>query len=87
MDFEISVDHRDNKRKLKGKKVLKSCQRTKKHPWNMSVRVIPIGAVDKAFGWKVLLNEIIWRLQVQSQQQVRITRNTYYNLTHVPGYG
>ena len=26
------------------------------------------GTVDTAFSWKVLLNEIIWRLQVQSQQ-------------------
>ena len=43
--------------------------------------------VDKAFGWKVLLSEIIWRLQVQSQLQVIITRNTYYNLTFVHGHG
>ena len=28
-------------------------------------------------------SEIIWRLQVQSQQQIRLTRNTYYNLTLV----
>ena len=33
-----------------------------------------LGAVDEAFGWKVLLRVIIWRLQVQSQQQVNITR-------------
>ena len=33
------------------------------------------GAVDKAFGWTMLLNEIILRLQV------RLTRNTYYNNT------
>ena len=45
------------------------------------------GTVDKAFGWKVHLSEIVWRLQVQSQQQVRITRNTYYNLTFVSGHG
>ena len=45
------------------------------------------GAVDKVFCWKVFLNEIIWRLQVQSQLQLRITRNTYYNLTLVPGHG
>ena len=32
-------------------------------------------------GWKLLLSEIIWGLQVQSQLQVRITKNTYYNLT------
>ena len=38
------------------------------------------GTVDKTFGWKVLLSEIIWRLQVQSQLQIRITRNTYYCL-------
>ena len=31
------------------------------------------------FGWKVLLCEIIWRLQVQFQQQVRITSNIHYN--------
>ena len=43
--------------------------------------------VDKVFGWKVLLSEIIWRLQVQSQQQVRLTRNTYNNLTHILGHG
>ena len=42
--------------------------------------------VDKAFDWKVLLSEIIWRLQVQSQQQVRMTRNTYYNLTLTPSH-
>ena len=45
------------------------------------------GAVDKVFGWKMLLSKIIWKLLVQSQQQVRITRNTYYNLTLVPGHG
>ena len=38
--------------------------------------------MHKAFGRKVLL-----RLQVQSQQEVRITRNTYHNLTLVPGHG
>ena len=32
-------------------------------------------AVDEVFGWKVLLSEIISRLQVQSLQLVRITRN------------
>ena len=37
--------------------------------------------VDKAFGWKVLLCEIIWRLQVQSQQQTRIANKTFSNLT------
>ena len=42
--------------------------------------------MDKAFGWKVLLSEIIWRLQVQSQQQVRPTRSPYYNLTLVPDH-
>ena len=45
------------------------------------------GAVDKAFDWKVLLSVIIWMLQVQSQQQVRIPSNTYSNLTLVPGHG
>ena len=39
------------------------------------------GTGDKGFDWKVLLCEIIWRLQVQSQQQVRVTKNPYYNLT------
>ena len=43
--------------------------------------------VDKVFGWKVLLSEIMWRLQVQSQQPVSLTRNTYNNLTLVPGHG
>ena len=38
-------------------------------------------------GWKVLLSEIIWRLQVQSQQLVKLTRNTYNNIILVPGYG
>ena len=33
------------------------------------------GTVDKVFGWKVLLHEINWKLQVQSQLLVRITRN------------
>ena len=32
--------------------------------------------MDKAFGWKLLLSAIIRRLQVQSQHQVRLTRNT-----------
>ena len=41
----------------------------------------------KTFTWKVLLSEIIWRLQVQSQLQTRITRNIYYNLTLVLIYG
>ena len=36
---------------------------------------------------KVLLIEIIWRLQVQSLQQVPLIRNTYYNLTLGPGPG
>ena len=44
-------------------------------------------AVDKVFGWEALLTEIIWRLQVQSHQQVKLTRNTYFNFTLVPGYG
>ena len=35
----------------------------------------------------LVLGEIIRRLQVQSQQQVRLTRNTFYNLTLVPGHG
>ena len=39
------------------------------------------GAVDLVFGWNMLPREIIWKLPVQSQQQMRITRNTYYNLT------
>ena len=51
--------------------------------------------LDKEFGWKHLptklliqdLSEIIRRLQVQSQQQVRLTRNTYYNLTLVLEHG
>ena len=34
------------------------------------------GTGDKAFDWKVLLSENIWRLQVQSLQQVRITKDT-----------
>ena len=45
------------------------------------------GAVNKTFHYKVFGSEIIWRLQVQSQQQLRITRNTYYNLTLVPSHG
>ena len=45
------------------------------------------GAVDKAFSWKALLREVIWKLLVQSQQQVKIIRNTCYNLTLVSGYG
>ena len=45
------------------------------------------GTVDKEFGWKVLLREIIYRLQVQSQLKVKITRNTSYNLILVPGHG
>ena len=32
------------------------------------------GGVDKAFSWKVLLSEIFWRLLVQSQQQLGITK-------------
>ena len=44
-------------------------------------------AVDKAFGCTVLLTEILWRLQVQSQQQVQIIRNTYNNLKLVHGHG
>ena len=35
--------------------------------------------MDK-FCWRVILREIIWRLQVQSQQQLRITRNIYHYL-------
>ena len=36
--------------------------------------------MEKVFGWKVFLSEIIWRLQVQSQQQEGIRKkNTYYN--------
>ena len=31
--------------------------------------------------------EIIWRLLVQSEQPVKITRNTYYGLTLVPSDG
>ena len=50
-------------------------------------RLIMQGAVDKAFYWKVLLSEIIWKLQVQSQQKVRITRNIYYDLILVFGHG
>ena len=42
-------------------------------------------AVDKAFDWKVLLSKMIWRLQVQSQQPVRLTRNIYDYLTLVSG--
>ena len=47
-----------------------------------------IQIIDLIFiiGWKVLLSKIIWRLQVQFQQQGRLTRNTYYNLTLVPGH-
>ena len=48
--------------------------------WHMSL-------TDKAFGWKGHLSEIIWRFQVQSQQQVRLTSYTYYNLTLVTGHG
>ena len=44
-------------------------------------------AMDKKRSLKILQSEIIWGLQVQSQLQVRITRNTYYNLTLVPGHG
>ena len=44
------------------------------------------GIVDKAFGWKELLSKTIWMLQVQSQQQLKLTGNTYYNLTLVPSY-
>ena len=36
---------------------------------------------------KLLLSEIIWKLQVQSQQPVSLTRNAYSNLTLVPGDG
>ena len=50
----------------------------------MRLELRTFGAVDKAFGWKVLLSEIIWSLQVQSQLPVRITRNTYYELKLVP---
>ena len=32
------------------------------------------------------LDDIIWRLQVQSQQQVTITRNIYNNLTLIPSW-
>ena len=53
----------------------------------ISDRIRAHGAVDKVFGWKVLSSEINWKLRVQSQQQVRLTRNTYYNLTLVPGNG
>ena len=35
----------------------------------------------------LLLSEITGRLQVQSQQQEGLTRNTYYSLTFVPGHG
>ena len=42
------------------------------------------GTVDKVFGWKELLGKSIWRLQVQSQPQIRIKRNT--NLTLVLGH-
>ena len=45
------------------------------------------GSGDKAFGGKVLQHEITWTLQVQSLQLVRLTRNTYYNLTLVPSHG
>ena len=48
---------------------------------------IRVTHVIRKIGWKVLLREIIWRFQVQSQQQFRIIRNTYYNLTLVPGHG
>ena len=41
------------------------------------------GAEDKVFGWKAFLRKIIWRLQVQSQQQVRITGNTRSWLTEL----
>ena len=44
-------------------------------------------AMDKVFGQKMLLSEIIWRLKVQSQLQVSITRNTYYGLTLGLGHG
>ena len=36
---------------------------------------------------KELLNRVIWRLQVQSWLQVKITRITYYSLTLVLGHG
>ena len=45
------------------------------------------GSVYKVFSWKVLLSQIILRLWVLSQQQVRLTKNTYYNLTLVAGHG
>ena len=38
-----------------------------------------------AFGWEVLLSKIIWRLQVQSQQQMN--NKEYLDLTLVPDYG
>ena len=38
-------------------------------------------------GWKLLMSAIIWRLQVQSQQQVKLANNIYNNLTLVPGHG
>ena len=42
--------------------------------------------VEKAFVGRYL-SEIIWGVPVQSLQQERITRNTYYNLTLVSGHG
>ena len=44
------------------------------------------GALDNEFSRQVLLSKIIWRLLVQSQQLVRLTRNTYYNVTLVVIY-
>ena len=52
------------------------------------------GTVDKAFGWEMLLSEIIWGLQVQSQQQVnnrdigpavRVFANGPGDLGSIPG--
>ena len=33
--------------------------------------------MDEVITWKVILSEIIWRLQVQFQQQVRIEKEEY----------
>ena len=41
------------------------------------------GAGDKAFYSKALLSKIIWRLQIQSQQQVRLKRDTRSWLTEM----
>ena len=45
------------------------------------------GTVVETFGWKVFLSKIMWMLQVQSQLQVRITRDTNSELTLLPGHG